>query len=110
MKPIGGGLALERDELLAIIHSLHAEQRWADCAPFMDDLIRRFPQRTEPIRIKLAQICVVELQRPGKALDLLATIDAKKLPEEQATLVKRIAAKARHMQMEGTVELDVDTW
>jgi hypothetical protein len=53
---------------------------------------------------------VLELERPGKALELLRDVDKSKLPEPQVTLIKRIAAKARQMQMEGTVEFDVDTW
>jgi hypothetical protein len=62
------------------------------------------------MRIKLAQICVVELGRPGKALELLAEVDTTCVPEQHAQLVQRIAAKAHAMQAEGVVELDVETW
>jgi hypothetical protein len=62
------------------------------------------------VRVKLAQICVVELGRPGKALDLLAEVDSNKFPEQQQALIKKIAARARQMQDEGVVELDVETW
>ncbi len=110
MKHVGHGLKLDRDELLAMIRLLHKDKRWTDSAPFMGEFIAQFPQQSDAMRIKLAQICVVELQRPGKALDLLADVDKAKLPPDQATLVKRITAKARELQMEGTVELDVETW
>jgi membrane associated rhomboid family serine protease len=110
MKEVGPGLTMERDELLAIVKWLHKEKRWADSAPYMSEFIQQFSAQADAMRIRLAQICVVELQRPGKALDLLAKLDTAKLPEQQATLVKRIMAKARELQMEGTVELDVDTW
>lgn len=110
LSQVENGLLLERDELLAVIQLLHKEKRWANSAPFMGEFIERFPAQSVLMRIKLAQICVVELERPGKALELLGTINASKLPEGQAQLVKRVTAKARQMQTEGTVELDVDAW
>jgi membrane associated rhomboid family serine protease len=110
MKHIAGGLTFERGELLSVIQALHAAKRWIDSAPYMSEFIDRFPKQGNPMRIKLAQICVVELQRPGKALDLLAEVDESALSEAQASLLDRIVAKARQMQAEGTVELDVETW
>jgi len=53
---------------------------------------------------------VVELNRPGKALDLIAEVSMAKLPEPQALLVRKIAATARQMQNEGVIELDVERW
>jgi membrane associated rhomboid family serine protease len=110
LKDVGGGLILDRDELLAVIQALHAAKRWRDSAPHMAEFIARFPDRADAMRIKLAQICAVELQRPGKALELLADVDKTKLAEQQALLVRRITAKAHALQAEGTVELDVETW
>jgi hypothetical protein len=74
----------------------------------MNLFINRFPEQSDAMRIKLAQICVVELERPGKALELLDGVDKPKLPEQHAVLAKRIAAKARQLQAEGTVEFDVE--
>jgi membrane associated rhomboid family serine protease len=110
MREIGGGLKLERGELLTMVQGLHAAKQWTESAPYMGEFINRFPEQADGMRIKLAQICVVELERPGKALELLAKVDKSKLPEQNANLLKRIAAKARQMQAEGTVELDVESW
>ena len=76
----------------------------------MAELVDRFPEGADLVRIKLAQICVVELNRPGKALELLAAVDAARVPAPQLALAKKIAAKARQMQMEGVYELDTDAW
>ena len=76
MKQVGGGIVLERDELLAVIKCLQAASHWSDSAPFMAELIARFPDGADLVRIKLAQICLVELKRPGKALEILADVDA----------------------------------
>jgi membrane associated rhomboid family serine protease len=110
MKDVAGGLVLERTQLLGLVKWLHGEKRWRDSAPIMAELIDRFPEQSDSIRIKLAQICLVELSRPGKALDLLEGVDNSQLPGEQSALVKKIVAKARQLQHEGVVELDVDTW
>jgi membrane associated rhomboid family serine protease len=110
MKSTGGGLALGRDELLAVIKGLHSAKKWSESAPYMAEFIAKFPQQADAMRIKLAQICVVELQRPAKALELLREIKATKLNEQTAALAKRVAAKARQMQLEGAVELDTEAW
>ena len=110
MKNVRGGLKPDRDQWLAMIQALHAEKRWSDSAPYMAHCIAAFPENADAVRIKLAQICVVELQRPGKAIELLDDVGAKKLPEKQAVLMQRIRAKAQQLQQEGVVELDVETW
>jgi hypothetical protein len=110
VKAAGGRLTLDRDELLAIIQALHAAKRWTDSASYMGEFINRFPEQADGMRIKLSQICVVEFERPAKALELLAEVDKSKLPEQNVNLLKRIAAKARQMQAEGVVELDVESW
>jgi len=110
MREVGGGLSLAYSEFLTLINALHTAKRWKDSAPLMAECIERFPDRADPIRVKLAQICVVELERPGKALELLTDVDSSKLPEKHAVLAQRVAAKARQMQNEGVVEFDDDTW
>ncbi len=110
MKSVGGGLVLNRDELAATIRLLHAAGRWSESAPYMAELIEKFPEIADPVRIKLAQICVVQLNRPGKALDLLADVDAARVPAPQVSLARKIAAKATQMQADGEYELESDGW
>jgi membrane associated rhomboid family serine protease len=110
MKQVGGGIVLDRDELLAVTKCLQAAGHWSDSAPFMAELIARFPDGADLVRIKLAQICLVELKRPGKALEILANVDAARVPQSQLALAKKIAAKAQRLQAEGEYELDSDAW
>ena len=110
MRESGSSISLTREELLKIIQALHAAKRWQDSAPYMAEFIERFPEQADAMRIKLAQICVVELQRPGKAFDLLSNVNKSKLPEQHVKLMERITAKAHALEAEGVVELDVETW
>jgi hypothetical protein len=50
------------------------------------------------------------LNRPAKALELLADADTHKLPPSQAALVQKITAKALDLQSEGVFELDTEAW
>lgn len=108
MRRVGDGLVLERDELFALIKHLQATNRFRESAPLMAELIRRFPDGADAVRVKLAQLCVVQLDRPAKALELLAGVNPQRLSTPQAELAKKIAAKARAMQADGEVELDTE--
>lgn len=110
MRNVLGGVDVDRPQMIAIIKWLHKEKRQAESAPVLADLIACYPEQSVSARITLAQICVAELERPGKALDLLADVTTALLPPESAALVARIAARARFMQAEGTIEIDSDTW
>lgn len=108
MRHIGGGLVLDRQPLFALIKQLQATNRFRESAPLLAELIRRFPEGADTARVKLAQICVVELDRPAKALEVLQDIDPSRLSPPQLALAKKIATAARAKQAEGDVELDTE--
>jgi hypothetical protein len=105
-----GGADVDRRHMLAIIKWLHTEQRRADSAPVLADLIASAPEQAVAARVTLAEICVTDLERPGKALDLLEDVDTSGLSPESMAVVASIAARARQMQEEGTFEIASDTW
>ena len=110
MQSVGGGLQLSGSQLQKIVAAMHREKQWRESCPLMAELIRRYPDKSQLIQVKLAQICLVELQKPGRAIDLLKALDLRALPPEQLSLVKKIAQRAKQMQAEGVVELDDDQW
>ena len=90
MREIGSQVALERAELAELIQGLNARQEWAAAAPVMAEFVRRFPTGADGIRIKLAQICVTQLERPARALELLDQVDFAKQAEEKRQLAKKL--------------------
>lgn len=110
MQRVGDGLQLKRSVLLKFVTALHQEKRWQDSCPFMAELIKQFPQESHSMQVKLAQICVLELQKPRKALELLQQLPLQELPAKTLSLVKKIAQRAQQMQAEGIIELDNDDW
>ena len=99
-------LELDRQEQLKLIVGLDQHRQWADAAPLMMQFVEQFPYNSSAVRLRLAQICLVELQRPAKALELLAKLVATQLNEKQDQLRKKITAVARKQIADGAVELD----
>ncbi len=99
-------LDLSRQELFQLIAGLDKHKQWADSAPLMAKYLEQFPDGSEAVRLRLAQICLVELKRPARTLELLAALDATKLNENQNLLRKKLSAVAQKQIEEGEVELD----
>lgn len=110
MAGVGGGLDPATDELRVLVAGLHKAGRFTDSAPFMALLIDRAPELADLLRLKLAQICVADLERPGRAADLLDAIDPESLSDNQRRLAERIRRKIEQMQAAGVVELDDGAW
>jgi membrane associated rhomboid family serine protease len=107
---LGRPMAIDRPELLRLIMGLHKQKLWAKSAPLMAELLERFPDNSEAVRLKLAQICLVELEKPNRAIDLLAPLDGAKLPPPQDALRRKIRAVAQKQIDEGFVEVDDQRW
>lgn len=110
LQNVGTGLQLDRTRLHTLIQGLQSQGLWSELAPLMVDLIEQSPDRADGLRVQLAQVCVTKLGRPGRALELLSAANQEKLNEKQRGLAEQIAARSRHLQNEGTVELDDDSW
>ncbi len=99
-------LELNRNEQLSLILGLHKHKRWAESAPLMAKFLEEFPDDSAAVRLRLAQICLVELQRPAKTLELLAPLSSAALNEKQNLLRKELTKVANKQIAEGAVELD----
>ncbi len=107
---MGRPLDLSRKDLVRLITALQKHGKWADSAPLMAELIEVFPVDSQPVRLKLAQICLMELDRPGRAIELLAGLDVAVLPPPQETLRRKIIAAAERKISEGALEVDDGGW
>lgn len=107
----GQEVPLEEHELVPLIKQLQGEKRWQESAPYLARLIDRVdPKKADQVRLKLAQLCVVELTRPARAVELLKQINLKRLDPSQLKLAKSIAARARELEPQADLELDDDQW
>ncbi|WP_428307784.1 rhomboid family intramembrane serine protease [Lacipirellula sp.] len=100
----------DRGELLELIAGLQKEKLWADSAPMMAEFINRFPEGSHTVRIKLAQVCLVELSKPQKAFDLVDAIRSINLPPQLAAARDKVLVVAQRQLSEGEVEIDDAAW
>ena len=110
LREAGRPLRVEREKLAPLIRHLHGEKQWAKSAPLMAEVIAQAPDSSDGVRLMLAQICVMELDRPGRALELLAKANLDALPDKQQHLAAKITRRAEQMQAGGVVELDDGAW
>ena len=103
-------LELDRKQLLALIAGLQKQKLWSESAPLMAELLARFPEGSQAVRVKLAQVCVVELDKPGKALEVLDGLNGQPLTPPLAAARDKVQAVARRKVEEGAVEVDDAGW
>ena len=103
-------LETNRQDLLALIAGLQKEKLWVESAPVMAELLDRFPEGSEGVRIKLAQVCLVELDKPGKALELIGPLDGARLSPQLAAARDKLRAVAQRKVGEGELEVDDAAW
>jgi membrane associated rhomboid family serine protease len=103
-------LETDRNDLLALIAGLQKEKLWTESAPVMAELLERFPEGSQAVRIKLAQVCLVELAKPGKALELIAPLAGAPLTPQLAAARDKLRAVAQRKMSEGELEVDDAAW
>ncbi|MCA9189171.1 MAG: rhomboid family intramembrane serine protease, partial [Planctomycetales bacterium] len=96
-------------ELLTLVKFLHHEKRWSDSVPFMVDLIKRAPDRTQSVRLKLAQILVQVEERPRQAMKVLEPLPTL-LSESLEKQRRAIWALAQRKLREGVMEAPTQEW
>lgn len=97
---------LEERELTEVIRVLVANKRGAQAAPFLTELIARFPERNENAKLRLAKICVTELNRPERAIEIIQEMGIERLSADHQAVAKRIVGAARNRLEEGDLGLD----
>lgn len=106
----GDGWRLDAPRLQALVACLQAEQRWNDLGPLLLELIELSPERADGLRVSLAQLCVMKLERPGRALELLSEADPAALNDKQRQVAAAVTQRAQQLQAEGIIEFDDNEW
>lgn len=104
------GWQLERPQLLALIQGLHKQQLWSESIPPMVEYLRTAPDGAPRVRLKLAQILIVEAKRPGRALSVLEKIPAGSLTPEQEKTRRNLEHHARKAYANAELEVDGEDW
>lgn len=104
------GWGLTEADLLALIKSFHKNKQWVESIPAMIEYLARCPQNSALVRLKLAQILVMECNRPAQALTVMAKIDETALDDAQRTFLRKLRAKAQQRHEEDPYEVVDGDW
>lgn len=110
MSALNDGWRLEQSQLLALIQALHKQQLWSDSILPMVEYLRTAPDGAPRVRLKLAQILIVEAKRPGRALSVLEKIAPGTLTPEQEKTRRNLETHARKAYANAELEVDGEDW
>jgi membrane associated rhomboid family serine protease len=101
---------LPEPDLLALIQGLHTQQLWADSIAPMAEYLARYTGKAPAVRLKLAQILVVQEKRPAQALKVMARIDRGALDARQLEFYGKLHTKAQQLHAQDPYEIAGDEW
>ena len=104
---LGDGLQISQQQLLAIIRGLHKEKKWEDSIPWLQQYLERFPDDVA-MRLKLAQIFVVDQRLPGSGMEVLKPLADARLSEAEEKLFRQLERAACNMFEDDDIELEVE--
>jgi hypothetical protein len=97
-----------RDDLRALIKAMQAGGGEAESVRLMRDFCRYYPDDAARVRLKLAQVLIVNRQRPAEALRVLEAVAPGSLPADLETARRQLVRRAERMREEGVLELEGD--
>lgn len=95
-------------ELLTLIKLSHDRKAFGESIPVMVEYLKRFPEKSIRVRLRLAQILVQNEQRGAKALDVLAKVPRDGLPDELRKMRDKLEQMAQALCDAGDIELASD--
>ena len=74
--------------------------------PVMKDFLASAPDAAPRVRLRLAQILILQEERPSRALEVLSEIPAGTLPGELEKTRSQLERHARKLIADGAIEID----
>lgn len=97
----------EAQDWLDLIQGLIAGRHWRPAVSAMEDYLKRSPEPSHRVRLKLAQILLRERSRPAHALHVLKEIPDGALSKRLEELRGQLVAQANSMRGQGIVDRDI---
>jgi membrane associated rhomboid family serine protease len=92
-------------DLFALVRSMQEKKLWLESIPIMQECIEQCPASATQVRLKLAQVVLLEEKSPKKALKIMSQIDAHALDDRHRHLLEKMRLKASQTHNEDTYEL-----
>lgn len=101
-----GQAELSETLLGKLIKALNDGQQWEASAPRMAEFVKRFPEKADRMRLKLAQVYVDQLHRPYRAQAVLREIEPGSLNEALEKAKRSLEKKTAKAIEEAPLELE----
>ena len=98
----------DQKQLAKVINGHQNLQAWEQAIARMKEYIDRFPESSDLVRLNLARTYVVNDTSPRKSIEVLKSIDTKKLDAAKRKLFQQIAARAKQQIDDGVIEISDD--
>lgn len=105
VKSLKTDFQLEHDVLRQLADGLFKSKMINEAATFLEEFIRRFPDRSADQRVKLSILYLKFLRRPTAALKLLAKVDKKALGKAYQPLYAKAVSEAQRMISDGVTDV-----
>lgn len=102
------GWGMPEADLMRLMKAVQAMKLDVESIPMMFDYTRRFPDKADRVRLKLAHLLIERQERPARALRVLEELPNGKLAGDLERARLTLAAKAQAMIDDGVLELEGD--
>jgi membrane associated rhomboid family serine protease len=107
MSHVGEGLKISSAQLTTIIRGLHKQKKWEDSIPWLQQFLERFPEDVG-MRLKLAQIFIVDQRLPGSGMEVLKPLADRKLSESEEKLYRQLERAQFNMWEDDDIQLEIE--
>jgi hypothetical protein len=83
---------------------------YSQAVPTMVEYLRTYTERTVPVRLALAEVLTMQLQRPGQAMAVLDKLDGARLDAAQRQVFETLYAKAQTAYERDPYEVAPEDW
>lgn len=101
---------LPEADLLSLIHALQEQKLWSQSIEPMVEYLKHYSQKAPLVRLKLAQILIVQEKRPVQALKVIAHIDRAALDPRHREFLGKLEAQARQLHEQAPYEVAGEAW
>ncbi len=101
---------LPEPELRRLIQGCLRTRRHTDAVALMVEYLRTYHEQAAAVRLKLAEVLLVEDKRPAQARRVLAKLDDEKLTPPQRQRRRLLDKRAATMLDEGALDIETEDW
>ena len=101
---------LPQRELGALARGMLDTSQWSVAVPLLEEYIDRFPERSDPLRLKAAELMLLKQHRPRAALRMIDSVDRERLSAAGQQRCVALEGRAHEVIDSGVIELSGKAW